>query len=228
MSSLLKKHGPRLILELLVIIVGILLSVYITNLFENAKESRKEQIFLKQLQQDLQDDLTSLRSDSTIRSEQYHNVERMTAYVGGFDANIPTSVMAQGIPSLLSPIRHTPTDATFRVLESTGTLSLLQDEELLRSITRLYANTYADLAIADQNIENFRTNFLLPFALEQFNFLESFRNPEFLPEMDLDAIVNLENQMIYASLSYRSSVNMYENALKEVRALIEQIESQLK
>ncbi|MEL7377529.1 MAG: DUF6090 family protein [Bacteroidota bacterium] len=82
MSSLLKKHGPRLILELLVIIVGILLSVYITNLFENAKESRKEQIFLKQLQQDLQDDLTSLRSDSTIRSEQYHNVERMTAYVG--------------------------------------------------------------------------------------------------------------------------------------------------
>lgn len=228
MSSILNKHGPRFLVEIAVIIIGILLSVLITNYFEHLKELKKEQIFLRQLQQDLHDDFSSLQNDSIVRSEQYNNVQQMTAYVGGFDQNISTSAMAKGIPSLLSPIRHTPTDATFRVLESTGTLSLLQDEDLLRGITRLYANTYADLAITDQNIENFRTSFLLPFALEKFNFMASFKNPEFLPELSSDEQVHLENQMVYASLSYRTSVTMYENALAEVRALIKQIETQLK
>lgn len=216
------------LLEILTIIVGILLSFWISSGFENRRDAKFEQEYLKQLKGDLQTDLDQLSQDYRLRSSQLEATTNLIKAVSRPPSEESTQEIISSFRKLLLSVRFSTTNATFRMLESTGHLKLITNDSIVSESIKLYGNSYDFIHHNNDDISKFRDNFLLPFSLQNLNFSEALKPPGGDRELvSFTDVQRLMNQAIYLRISLSSAVATYAEVSTQAEALLEQVEREL-
>lgn len=202
--------------ELIIIVIGILLSLWVSNLFQNSQDNQRELIYLERLSNDLTKDLEQLTSQMKQRKGQVDATKNMLQAINsGSDDDRAT--LLGGFQSLLWTARFSPNDATFRSLESTGDLRLIDNDSIVSSIMDLYRNHYEGLRDNNNDVTKYRDNFLLPYTTKNVSFRKAF-NPR-LGSAAPDNLDQLYNHLIYENITLNSTVESYQRNINYVQRL---------
>lgn len=217
--------------EIAIIIVGILLSVAITNWFANRKDAKRERAYLEAVAKDLTADLEFLEGDLRQREGQLEACVTLNSLIGqGFSPQIGP-VLAESLTTLAKTVHFNPNQATFRALESTGHIELIKNETIVRNLIMLYSRYYDLLDQNNSDVSLYRNNFLLPFMLNSFNFAigrtrEQVSNPLLAPAEQI--FREMPNHVIYNEISLSSTVVAYNRAIDYARETLTLLEEELK
>lgn len=220
------------LLEITIIIIGILLSVAITEWFGNRKDNKRETAYLENIVNDLTHDLEVLQSDVDVRTDQL-GACRALILAEDLEGDISPDVasdVAESFTELAKTISFTPSTATFRALESTGRLELIDNDEIVRKLIDLYTTYYNLVDQNNDDVTRYRDNFLLPFMVKNLNFaMVSNRGPVQNPLLNTDPVVfkEMTNHVIYNQLSLTSTVVAYQRAIDHARETLALVEEEL-
>lgn len=219
------------LLEIVIIIVGILLSVIITEFFSNRKDNKRETTYLRALANDLSSDLEYLEVDVEERGNQLAACEVLSRILQTQDfspASIPA--IAKALADLTKTVSFNPNTATFRVLESTGHVELIDNDEIVKKLIELYTSYYDLINQNNADVSLYRNNFLLPFLVNNLNFTAAARssgmeNP--LLHNDPAVFTQLGNHVYYNQRSLSSTVVAYNQAIDHARETLVLVEKEL-
>lgn len=209
----------RAILEIIIIVFGILLSLWISNGFQNKQDRQNAQSYLRRLDDNLKEDEAKLALELGQREEQYRQANKMLKAISTSGASEKTNTLIEGFQSLLWTARFSSSDATFRSLENSGELRLIEQDSLVNQIVSLYHNQYEALRENNEDVTKFRDNFLLPFTINNVSFQQAFK-PDVggapFSEAQLD---ELYNHLVYETITLNSTVESYQVTLHRVKRL---------
>jgi len=219
------------LLEILIIIVGILLSVAITEWFGNRKNDKQEAAYLENIAKDLTNDLEFLQNELEQRSDQLEACQNLLKALGqNKDENFSSEEAPRAFKVLANTVRFSPSTATFRALESTGRMELIDNDNIVRQLIDLYTGDYDMLDQNNDDVTRYRDNFLLPFMVSNLNFSTVVsRGPVKNPLLNTDpaTLIEMNNHIIYNQISLSSTVTAYKRAIKQVQETLVLVEQEL-
>jgi hypothetical protein len=141
-TGLIKEMWPAYLIEIIVIILGISITLALEEWRDHAKEKHLEQIYLRNLQTDVETDLKSL--GLTIRGthillqkgEALLNIARSPA-----TKTISPEQVYEDVRAILGRPDFITSDATFTDLKSSGNLHLIEDIQLKNLLFAYYNET---------------------------------------------------------------------------------------
>lgn len=213
--------------EIVIIVVGILLSLWISDLVQNAKDRERATIYLSRLDRDLAEDLSQLETDLKQRRDQLSSTKDMLTALNGNEPDNTRRAVASGFQQLLWTARFSPKDATFRSMESTGDLRLIDNDTLVNGLMTLYRGLYRGLEDNNNDVTKFRDNFLLPYVINSIDFRQAFNPGVYAAPPEIRDKEKLYNQLIYEQISMQSTVQSYQRNIRAVQALRAMIEREL-
>lgn len=205
--------------EILVLIFGILLSLWISNLFQDHKDNERAEVYLERINKDLADDLEKMEGEHIRRQRQFSQSKKMLAALNRHDQSDIYGVLFEGFQELLWTTKFSAKDATFRSLESTGELRLIQNDSVVNGLMNLYRGSYYSLDANNTDITKYRDNFLLPYVIENVSFRRAFNPRQYGTEQMVNNKEELYNHLIYESISLESTVESYARNIKQVKEL---------
>lgn len=221
----------KALLEILIIIIGILLSVAITEWFGNSKDNKREKAYLEAITNDLTNDLEYLEADFNQRAGQLQACEELTQAFGITKISpAMASVMAKSFTELAKTVSFNPSTATFRALESTGRMELIDNDDIVRNLIDLYTRYYDLVDQNNDDVTRYRDNFLLPFMVTNLNFaVAASQGPVANPLLNARPAVysQMANHVIYNQRSLSSTMVAYQRAIDHVRETLALVEQEL-
>lgn len=225
-----KPTSPLLIkslLELTILVVGILLSLWINDLMQDRKDNQRADVYLRRLHQDLNDDLDQLERGLKDRTNQLESTRTMLAAMNKNDPKELPIALMEGFQNLLWTRRFAPKDATFRSLESTGELRLIHNDSLVNELLYLYRGAYGILNENNDDLTKYRDNFLLPYVIKNISFRQAFNPSVAAGPPKVNNKEELYNHLIYESISMSSTVESYNYNKGRVTELMDMIGREL-
>ena len=117
--------------EIILVMIGILLALQVNNWNEQRKDRKKEQVVLKQLQEDFQADLIQLEEKMKTREKILISAFQL---LKAFDE--PVGVVRDSVIKDLAKVNHDPTfDPIQNDLTNSGNLSLISNNRLKRLLS---------------------------------------------------------------------------------------------
>jgi hypothetical protein len=153
------KYMKYAIGEIILVVIGILIALQINNLNENRKDTVKEQVVLKQLQEDYLSNLKQLEE----KMESRRNIINSGFQIlKAFDQ--PEGVVRDSLIINIAYIAHDPTfDPIQNDLISSGNLRLIKNEKLKRLLSNWSSDVIAltEIEVSWSEIVNHRLDVVL-------------------------------------------------------------------
>jgi hypothetical protein len=153
------KYMKYAIGEIILVVIGILIALQINNLNENRKDTVKEQVVLKQLQEDYLSNLKQLEE----KMESRRNIINSGFQIlKAFDQ--PEGVVRDSLIINIAYIAHDPTfDPIQNDLISSGNLRLIKNEKLKRLLSNWSSDVIAltEIEVSWSEIVNHRLDIVL-------------------------------------------------------------------
>jgi len=217
-----QRNFSRFLIEILIIMVGILLSLAFSSWLENRKDRKEEKLALEQIKENLLTDLEQLEEQLELRQRQLAFSQLMLNSIAGDSLSIDQKTFVQGMRYLAITVSFSPNTVTFETLKSTGQLDLIEEKQILENLVGLYQIQYGSVALNNRDLASFRERYILPFILENFNMQKSMTSTaeavDFGPILESRSFVNL---LTYMQISGSSSLQAYEEALGKTQTLLE-------
>ncbi len=142
-ASTARRRGPKMwyryVLELLVIIVGIMVSFLLNEWRQSIRDRDKEQRLLHDLHADLRQDSIAIQDELADLERIMHSSQRLHAHPV---RNVPLDSVVAVLGPVLSYSIIPFHQVTYREMLATGDAELLRDDQLLRDIMELYERHY--------------------------------------------------------------------------------------
>ncbi|MEM1218518.1 MAG: DUF6090 family protein [Bacteroidota bacterium] len=217
-----QRNFSRFFIEILIIMVGILLSLAFSSWLENRKDRKEERVALEQIKENLLIDLVQLENNLDLRQKQLAFSQQMLGQISNDTLRVDPATFVQGMRYLAITVSFSPNTVTFETLKSTGQLDLIEDKTILEALVSLYQLNYGDLALNNNDMASFRERYILPFILENFDLQKSMggtlSTQDFQPIMESRSFINL---LTYVQISGSSSLQAYEKAIEQAQTLLE-------
>jgi hypothetical protein len=128
------------LVELIAVVLGILLALWVNNWNERRKQRSVERGYLLSLRDDLDADREALAQTITFADGVASTATSLLSYVRGSHEREPNrNLLLRQLKRAGTTIPFRPTSTTFRELSGGGGLSLISDRALLRSTIAYYA-----------------------------------------------------------------------------------------
>ena len=240
-----RRYALYAIGEIALVVIGILIAVQINNWNTERIERKEEQLYLKRMVQDLEQDLINMKGCLTnhenrlvfgaeilqiMKEPHYSKVVEWEGYVEAvekFDDQlfVDNPSFAEQIFEVLKITMFHTTDNTFQELISTGKIDIINDQELKDQILNHYPMVRRRISFQDRIVFTVQSNYRNAMEKSGISYLSEASYEELVRD-GLDQqyfTVNLEN---YLSLTqgFISSLNEME---RKTGQLIEVIKSHI-
>jgi hypothetical protein len=219
--------------QLLIVVAGILIALYLDSLREDSANKNREQFYLKSLKADFEHSLASL---TTILNEDAKSdlaVRKLLKVMNSNNSIRPDSVKKL-MRNLFGFNRFVPASGTYKEIISTGSLQILRDDDL-----RIALSSWDDMVLRNRQLEdvmfwqyhlinkpymNKNTaqadlaeyyNFDLPKRADKTNYKKLFADIEF------------ENILINRSGALGEAMDYTKTMIEQVKHIINLIEKDL-
>jgi hypothetical protein len=197
-AGLIKDMWPAYLIEIIVIILGISITLAMESWRDDTKESRLEQVYLKNLVSDVDIDLHNL--DGVIEKTKKLLTRGNELIESGVKKNttLNYSQVNNDIRSIISRPKFISNDATFSDLKSSGNLHLIKDVQLKNLLFAYY--NQAQIIRENQESEQLATITLSGnYFLKHFSLNDSIVQDPLLdriPVNDLIQTVEFQNNVL--------------------------------
>ena len=233
-TQLLRSKWREYLIEIIVIIVGILLAIALNNWNEKRKELVEEQIILKDLQRDFQDNLLQLQQKLEVAKRSDASIEKVVHTLVNKEKDSISSTELELLGAALV-IRTTfdPKTGSMNEILGSGKLRVIQNKELRNKLSAWSSHlaevteTEIRLKEADDRIYDYLfDNF--PIA-DLFEIIPNWRKIKFKSKFSTDAMLIYKDRKFENILSLKSRWHQYlfrrydilEQEIQEVLSLIE-------
>jgi hypothetical protein len=173
--------------EILLVVIGILIALYINNVNEYEKEREEEQVLLKQLRSEFNSNLQQLDQKIAIRTEMMDASKRFFELIDHPDLRNKDSIdllIARTLP-------YTTFDPIENDLASSGELMLIKNTDLKQALTRWSSNV-RDVMEEEEIWKYYRNELYMPFLIEHYQF-RTLRNKAFKSNVLENYSIDLDN-----------------------------------
>ncbi len=140
--------------EIVLVVMGILIALSINNWNHKQKEIEKESISLNNLVLDLEEQFELLEEYILIESNYYENGISILRHYAKHNGFVNMDSIYPKLNSIATRKTFNPINTTFIELKSTGNISLIQNENLKRSIIRYYHELERTTIVVTNNNTN--------------------------------------------------------------------------
>ena len=219
--------------EIILVVIGILIALGINNWNENNKLNSKKQNYYFQLLEELNKDKTTINQTIT-KFDNY--LKELEQYTSTYQSNVLEPIQVYQMISKLPVLstRITFNTSTLESLQNSGDIGLIQsdirnkliDLKRAQDLTIKHAD-YTDNGKNDiiQNLNPLLGSTTLPERLKNQPKLKKFLNIE---ENLKELILVYEGVHRWKSISEQQSKDRLENIIKEVDAIVELINKEIK
>lgn len=159
--------------EILLVVIGILIALYINNINEYRKEREQEQVLLKQLRSEFNSNLQQLDQKIALRNEMMEAAKQFFELIDHPNRRDKDSIdllIAKTLP-------YTTFDPIENDLASSGELMLIKNIELKQSLTR-WSSNIRDVMEEEEIWKYYRNELYMPFLIQHYQF-RTLRNKAF-------------------------------------------------
>lgn len=227
-KKIFKRRLTNFFFEVAIIIVGILLSLMISNWVQGRKDNQKEDAYLLQIKADLEDDLKRLEADLDARDVQLDFVITTLQAINAPEEEVDLKKFTDGLKEWITTVTFIPNEVTFRSLENTGQLQLIDNQKVVKGLLDLYTNSYGSLKLNNDDVTIYRNNFLVPYVIENIDMNAALYREE---SGGVELVVTdqkFTNHLLYNQISLLSTQGAYERSITHVQQLLELVKTELK
>lgn len=220
-----KNNIHILILEILVIILGISLSLYLNSKVKDKENRKQETEYLSLIKEDFKADLLQLEDNLEVRQKQQEFIEQCLASLLNRVDQPSVEAFVSGLQNIVTTRRFFPNQSSFEALKSTGKLYVFKDKQILSEIIEIIEVEYKHLFTNDNDLSLLRNNYTLPYIMREYSFFENVileKNTTNVSERLMDR--ELQNILIYNRISLFSTVSAYQETIVKVKAVIESLD----
>jgi len=139
--------------EIILLVIGIILALQISNWNNSRKDNQREKEYLNNIKRDLTEQLVNIDKQIKFELNQLDNAE---AVLNALDNNKPLrDSLLNKLIFLAERRTFVPNDPTFQDLKSTGNLNLIRNFVLRDNLTRYYQSLALGVSIVGQNNTHF-------------------------------------------------------------------------
>jgi hypothetical protein len=213
LASLVKEMWPAYLIEIIVIILGISITLALEEWRDHSRENDLENIYLKNLQTDIEVDVRSLKFVKERSLQIINQGNELLAFTRNPQAKeITPGRVEADVRSILARPKFLSSDATFSDLKSSGNLHLLKDIQLKNMLFDYYGHTESIREIQDAEqqatINLSGSYFLKRFPLADSSALSTFTGPNELS--DLLKNFEFENNVLLRILTRKELIEAYQ------------------
>jgi hypothetical protein len=229
-GRLLKEMWPAYLIEILVIILGISITLALEEWRDAGKESRLEEIYLKNLLADVDVDLKSLK---TVSEETEKLLGSGNELLGSVRSPVGRALsfgeLSADVRAILARPKFVSNDVTFSDLKSSGNLHLLKDIRLKNWLFTYYNQTQG--IRDDQDAEQQATimlsgsYFLKEFPMDDVGSYPRGAGPAGAGMADLSKNIEFRNNVLWRVSIRKELLDLYQRAdssARQVRELLKQ------
>jgi len=214
--------------EIILVVIGILIALQINNWNEDRKARMVEVKMLKNIKNSLVSDvenqinpnLEQLELDIQNIADIKHFFEISEVHHDSMNLRYKTLMYSKNLDYEVT---------SYKALENEG-LQIIQNPELKSRILKLYNMSYPEIEFTISNFSNNLMTFFRPNMRELFNFLDDNRANGYSPVdyVELRNNRNFRNNLVVCTENCQNIYNITIATKREVEALIEMIDIELK
>ncbi|HEY2648596.1 MAG TPA: DUF6090 family protein [Puia sp.] len=214
-SGLIKEMWPAYLIEMIVIILGISITLALEEWRDNSRENHLEQIYLKNLQTDVESDLQSLGQAMTSTKSLLQKGNELLGYARSSDhKNISYNQVSDDVRAILGRPNFISSDASFTDLKSSGNLHLIKNIQLKNRLFAYYSETQHIKEVQDAERQ---TAIVLSGAyfLKQFSLDENRTQPVSMTTAGLNELmksIEFNNNVLLRVLNRNELFAIYQHA----------------
>jgi hypothetical protein len=214
-SGLIKDMWPAYLIEIIVIILGISITLALEEWRDNNRENHLEQIYLKNLQTDVETDLKSLSLAIAGTNSLLQRGNELLGYTRSPDnKNTPSNKVHEDVRAILARPNFITSDASFTDLKSSGNLHLIKDIRLKNLLFEYYSETQLIKEIQDAERQS-TISLSGAYFLKQF-LLDEIRSQEVsITIRDMSAQLRdteFSNHVLLRVLNRKELLDIYQRA----------------
>jgi len=150
----LSQKWPEYLLEILVITIGILGAYALNNWNEGRKTEQTRIEYLENLKLDFQSDTAQIAALERMHTQRRGFAGQILRYL----SNLPTEIDSGQVAMALERVSFThdfhPAMATYKQMLSSGTLSVLKSNQLIKSLTYYDSRIQTNFKIEERNVQS--------------------------------------------------------------------------
>ncbi|MBX2870568.1 MAG: hypothetical protein KTR30_00655 [Saprospiraceae bacterium] len=183
--------------EVIIVIIGISIAFALNNWAESNQARKVEELYLKNLEKDLSNDLDSLNKNIYLLGQNLDDINHLRPHLG---RQIPGRDTIFGkVFQVAKTIAFIPEDATYHTLVNSGDFKLISDFQLKSAIEKHYRE-YLHMQRAYERRENFSKNYMADFFVSLDYDAIYARKLDFLDDKRLRNMIFSLQGIIYLQL----------------------------
>ncbi len=223
--------------EIVLVVIGILIALQVNNANIERINRISELKFLKNIQLDLEKDLSSLSFLINFRKERIIGDSKLIQHINGAPIDDFTEVTKQVVNSIMEQ-RFSPNNNTYVELSSSGNLNLISNDSIKSLLLELQALYKTNNFAIDHEAFDYREYISRPIA--QYTDIEQLA-PVFLNEKTVEEqgitpesfkalfkSSEYKNGLYIIGLTSKDMIILYEEMDTKSRQIIEMIENEIK
>ncbi len=202
------------LLNFVAVILGVSLAFYISDSSARKKEKKELDQIIQSLIDELDTDI-NVYETYQIQSNKEH-AKKIQEVINLIQSNRQDSLYEK-FSYINSFNNYAPRNVTFNSITSSGKVDLIGDYELRRKITYYHEVWVAEANFKGENQVNFYNNNLLPWVLENTDFLD--------PDLSVLDNAELTNILVFYQLIIEGKVKQYERLVEQGKELKAELEA---
>lgn len=209
-------NGKNILIEFLIVLLGITIAFWLSNLGEERKERILEQAYLQDLNTDLLQDQKALQYSIKENEQKFETLKQAYLYFGQSEVKVPIDSLIGFAQTVGNYFHFTPNDYTYLSLQQSGDFKILLDRNLKKSLIELYG-LYGLINTEQVNVIDALDNNYFPILMRKYDMITgNVVEPEYFESAEF------RNTIMFNLNEINTLVSFYKRALEKVNKLIDE------
>lgn len=203
-------------IEFLIVLLGITIAFWLSNLGEAEKERVLEKVYLEDLKNDLQDDLKALKYSITQNEKKLTTLSKGIRYYQGADNGVTLDTLVSYAGLIGNYYHFSPNDYTYISLQQSGDFKIISSQDLKKSLIELY-KLYEFIELEQLNVLTALDLNYFPLLMENYDMVTgTVVNPDYFNS------TFFRNNMGFTLNEISTLIRLYTNAKEYLTKILEQ------
>jgi len=179
LQKILKRKFGDYVIEFCIVLLGITIAFWLSNLGEKAKERRLEKVYLQQLNEDITEDINVMMKAISFNNIKITSLNTGVNYIYKNSKSLSTDSVEKYTLQCGNYNFFYPTSNSYVTLQQSGDLKIIRDQELKKKLIVLY-QSYEIIKTEQLNIVQALDDNLYPLLYESYDMItEEITDSEF-------------------------------------------------
>lgn len=212
-----KNYQPKdILIEFIIVILGISIAFWLSNLGEDKKERALEKAYLQDIKSDLQNDLKLLTFSIEQNEKKQRKLLKGVQYFRGANNGVTLDTLVDYAGLMGNYYHFSPNDYTYLSLQQSGDFKIISKQEVKKALIALY-QLYGYIEREQENVLSGLDENYFPILMQHLDLVTGeVVNPTYFNS------TLFRNNMGFVLNEISTLISLYKNAKQEILSIDQQ------